>query len=692
VPLPTSFEELIVIYMSYVRYFKVQFLEQREERMDYMSRLPVHGRTVLFFVAVFTILTTSLSAQINMAGHRHVLILYSYSRQLPWEAKLIAGIDEVMDGLPLADRPFLYEESLDSGRVGETVVSNETWAAYLSSKYRNVHLDAVMAESQQAANLLLSLPGLFPGVNRYLFHYAQSPSLPPGTGLERRFSTAFDLERALRTIPTVFPVARLVVVVTDRTSVGLARIEQLRELQGRYVDRFRLEVWADFTETELLDRAKVLPKDAAILYLPVQRDREGRPIIPGILAAKLARAASVPVFSHFDSLLDTGIVGGFMVSGDQLGRVMGAIVARGDAAAPVSQAAYAAATMGYYFDSRVLSHWRIADSSLPVGSRILYRERGVFELYWGYFLAAAIAFCLETFLLVALTRLSVQRRRALALLATERANLEAKVLTRTADLAAANADLSVEVTERKHAEERERTAAQEKATLFKELQHRVMNSMGIIASLVSLEAGRAESSEAREVLSNLELRISALASLYDILYDTGGVGKIGLDDYLGRIVDSAAQSLGADTKGISFDRDIEPVSIDLKRAVSLGLILNELVTDCLKYAFPDGRLGRVFVRLSQKGSDLSLEISDDGVGLPPGFDPSRVEGFGLNLVNLLTEQLGGRFEAVSLCPAGTGVSAENGGSTGTAEKGGSAGSVSPIGSETGTRFSLTFSV
>lgn len=192
--------------------------------------------------------------------------------------------------------------------------------------------------------------------------------------------------------------------------------------------------------------------------------------------------------------------------------------------------------------------------------------------------------------------------------------------------------------------QREKAEASEKATLLKELQHRVMNSMSLISSIVSLESRRAKAPETVETLSKLETRILALASLYKALYHTGVIERVELSDYLARVVDSAAAGMGADARGIEFDREIEPCKIDLKRAVSLGLIVNELVTDSLKYAFPRGAAGRVAIKLERSLGMLRLEVSDDGIGLPADFDIKTSKGFGLNLVALLAKQIGGDLQ------------------------------------------------
>lgn len=553
---------------------------------------------------------------------RRVLVLHSYSRHLPWDIGIVRGISEIMDSIESEYRPLLFEENLDSNLVDD-IASTVTMESYLAGKYRTVPLDAVITESQQAASLILEFPELFPNAQRYIFNYAPSACLGTGNGSERRYSTVLDLEKAIRTIPMLVPSVRRIIVVADRSSIGLARSEQIQGLAPAFAQT-PLEIWDDFTEPELLDRARALPRDAAILHLPVTRDRKGATLMPMTVATNLARAAPVPVFGHFDSLLGTGIVGGYSISAVQLGRVIGRIAVYGDAAAPTSQSDYAASTMGYWFDSRALERWHISDDRLPPDSVVLFRSQTFLERFWPIMMVALIMLVAESALVIGLARSSHQRKKAIALLDAERASLEVKIALRTEDLTKANAEM---------------------AMLLRELQHRVKNSMAIIASLVSIESGKVNSAQAKASLETLGARISALASLYDILYDSGGIGDIDLVDYIGRVVDSATQSMGADARGIAVEQDIAPISIDMKRAVSIGLIVNELVTDCLKHAFPGTKRGTITVRLAREADHLVLMISDDGIGFPPGFDPAASEGFGLKLVELLAAQLKANYSA-----------------------------------------------
>ena len=324
------------------------------------SRGAAWKRTIvcLFLAAGLTSAASGALVQSATVRHQNVLVLYSYSRSLPWESKVTSGLDEYLASVDPSIKPTLFEESLDSARLGDPRELG-VWAAYLGEKYRGAGLDAVMTESHRAMDLLLRFPDLFPGVRRYLFNFAPSDALPLPTPLERRYSSASDLQKAILAITVLVPQTRRIVVVNDRSLLGKARTDQIHVIADKMNPGPSIEILDDFTETDLLDRAKALPRDTSVLYLPVQRDANGTPLSAWAVCARLAAASWVPVFSHFDSLLGTGIVGGYTVSARQLGQLMGRIAVLGDSAAPVSQSEYAAATMGYYFDSRALKRWGI---------------------------------------------------------------------------------------------------------------------------------------------------------------------------------------------------------------------------------------------------------------------------------------------------------------------------------------------
>ncbi len=200
-----------------------------------------------------------------------------------------------------------------------------------------------------------------------------------------------------------------------------------------------------------------------------------------------------------------------------------------------------------------------------------------------------------------------------------------------------------EITSRKKAEDDLARAVEEKQALLNELQHRVKNSLTMIASLASLEEERADLPETRAAMGTLRGRILSLANLYSMLFATGETREVRLDRYLNEI---ARSLLKANPGGglIDFQAQLENITVDARRASPLGLIANELITNSLKYAFSGRSTGMLRVSLARVNGGLVLEVADDGNGLPEGFDMDRSTGLGMLLITLLSRQLGGAME------------------------------------------------
>ncbi len=594
------------------------------------------------FIIFMLIAPAPAGAWLRGMPNRQVLVIYSYMRSLPWQSRVMEGLDRGLSRLDGYRIPFIFEENLDASRILKGP-DDPSWRDYLLEKYADARIDAVITDGHPAAAFLLRNPDLFPEAERYLFNFVPDPAFAPGRGDEVRFEAVSDFDRSLRLIKEILPDTNRIVVVTDKSELGLARTKQIHDLEESLSGIFSLEVYNDFTADELYLRASKLAKGTVLFYLPVTMDRNGDMLIPGYVGETLSRTASVPVFTHYDSLIGRGIVGGYVTSGVLLGELMARIAGEGLTAIPHDIEQYRKGVIGHSYDARALKRWGIPLRSLPAGSEILYHERSFWERYWPQLIFLLFVFILQSLLTLALLRASIQRKRALLLLEKERNALESRVEERTRALTGINLELTREVAERRKAEEGARQLVEEKTTLFKELQHRVKNSMTIITSLVGLESLKVESEDARLILEKLQSRINALASLYEILYTAGGVDHVDLKAYLERIVDAACESLGTDLRHIEVESDIVSRSIDLKPAVSLGLIVNELVTDALKHAFVGREAGQLAVRVREEGAMLLLDVSDDGVGLPAGFTLEDSQGFGFQLIGLLVQQLKAEF-------------------------------------------------
>lgn len=200
-----------------------------------------------------------------------------------------------------------------------------------------------------------------------------------------------------------------------------------------------------------------------------------------------------------------------------------------------------------------------------------------------------------------------------------------------------------DITERKKTELRTRQSLEEKTILLQEVHHRVKNNLQIISSLLDLQADSMEDPEVSRLLLENKSRVHSLALLYDNLFHSENLAQIDIDQYIHDIV---AYLFGfVVEKGVSYALDVAAVSLEMDRAIPLGLILTELVFNALKHAFPNGRKGKIVVTLRQSGEDIvMLKVWDNGVGLGKKRHIDQTQSLGLQLVSSLTGQLNGRLE------------------------------------------------
>lgn len=185
---------------------------------------------------------------------------------------------------------------------------------------------------------------------------------------------------------------------------------------------------------------------------------------------------------------------------------------------------------------------------------------------------------------------------------------------------------------------------EQKSVLMRELEHRIKNNLNIISSLLSLESGRLADQRSRQTFSDMESRIRSISLIYQLLSHTAGMDALDCKPYIEELLDLTRETYGLDESRISLEMDLAPLTLDTKRAVSVGLILNELVTNAIKYAFPAPARGRIRTTVAREDGAVLLTVEDDGVGLDPSFDWRASDCLGFQLVNMLTEQMGGSME------------------------------------------------
>jgi len=202
-----------------------------------------------------------------------------------------------------------------------------------------------------------------------------------------------------------------------------------------------------------------------------------------------------------------------------------------------------------------------------------------------------------------------------------------------------------DVTERRRAEEAIRASLEEKTVLLREVHHRVKNNLQIVISLLRLQAARTKNSEALDTFQETGNRIHSMALLHEALYRSQSLAHVNFADYIESLCSHLFRSHGPKAVHVKLERHLEQVSMDLDRAVFCGLIVNELVSNALKHAFPDERTGRIAVELRTTPQEqILLKVADDGVGLPWGTNLRQTKTLGHQLVFMLAEKLRGTVE------------------------------------------------
>ncbi len=201
---------------------------------------------------------------------------------------------------------------------------------------------------------------------------------------------------------------------------------------------------------------------------------------------------------------------------------------------------------------------------------------------------------------------------------------------------------SQKITDRKRAEEQVRASLREKEVLLKEIHHRVKNNLQIISSLLFLQSTYVTDDTTLEILAESQSRVKAIALIHEKLYRSEQFDKIDFAAYLNDLITELFRTYRVRDDTVTIHTDIEGVRLGIETALPCGLIINELVSNALKHAFPVPWTGEVWVELRPAdGNQFVLTVRDNGIGLPECVDWQRTQSLGLQLVSDLTKQLGG---------------------------------------------------
>jgi len=202
-----------------------------------------------------------------------------------------------------------------------------------------------------------------------------------------------------------------------------------------------------------------------------------------------------------------------------------------------------------------------------------------------------------------------------------------------------------DITDIKEAEDKLKSSLREKELLLQEVHHRVKNNLQIISSLLNLQSGYIKDEEDLEIFKESQSRVKSMAFIHEQLYKSSDFTKINFANYIHNLLSYLSFSHDLDPNKIKIDLNVEDAFLDINTAIPCGLIINELVTNSIKYAFPDGGSGTIGVDLYSKYEDeYVLIVDDDGIGISEDIDFQNTDTLGLQLVNNLTKQLEGSID------------------------------------------------
>ena len=182
-----------------------------------------------------------------------------------------------------------------------------------------------------------------------------------------------------------------------------------------------------------------------------------------------------------------------------------------------------------------------------------------------------------------------------------------------------------------------------KEALIKEMQHRTKNTFSMITSLINIRSSVTHSEETKNTLEDLTLRVRSISDLYSLLYETQSFYEVELKTYCDKVIESMLKL----SKNITLNKYLEEITVSSSKAATIGMILVELLSNTIKYAFPDSQNGIINIELKRINSQVKLTVEDNGIGIRKDFDLNKIKSVGLNLVSLMVKQLDGKIQFIS---------------------------------------------
>ena len=356
---------------------------------------------------------------------KSVLIINSWSEQLPWQQSVERGFLQAMDAEP---NTIVYTEHLDAERF-PTEDYQDVFATYLTQKYKSIELESVVAESLPAVEFLMKNQSLFKNIHR--FYFPDSDKVTASLSSDESLIPIFeDYLGSFNEMLRIYNPDNIYVVADSLSYSGRNQLQRFKEALPTSLLNDSITFLVDKPMTELVEEVSRLPENSAIFYLLIFKDGAGKDFIPYKAAQRISEAANAPVFSVWESLMGSGVVGGYLLSGERVGNLAGnAALYFGQQPLPTTKDAFE-----YYYDVNQIERFGINKKDLPDTTILINDFPSFYESYKLQINLTLLALTLFIVLSIILSVVNRKRRYLVNALQTEQDLLEKRVFERTQEL------------------------------------------------------------------------------------------------------------------------------------------------------------------------------------------------------------------------------------------------------------------
>ncbi|WP_304226286.1 sensor histidine kinase [Gracilinema caldarium] len=537
-----------------------------------------------------------------------VLVLHSYQTDYPWTGAIQKGIETVLNENTTLN-VIIKTEHVDTKRLW-TEPRKVLFVRYLEEQYKAFKFDAVIVSDNDAYNFMLQYGDALFGQIPWVFCGVNNPDLTVLAPYRSHVTGVIEYvnyEKTLHLIQSLLPDLQTLFVLADETTTGIVNKGEFKSQMAALEQPIHYEILAPASFQHILNQVSRFPEHTAILLLAYSQDSSGTYIPYKKVVNSLSAAASVPVFGVWDFNMGQGILGGAITSGFEQGKqAAGMLIRILEGTEPQNIPLLHLKDTPLMIDWQQLQRWRLPKNRLPMGTIILNRAPNI--IAENPHIGIIIVFLSCTIVILGIFIILLKRAQS---------TLRASQLTIKQEL-------------------------QEKEMLLREVHHRVKNNLQIMASLIHLQQSYTTNPETQSILLDTENRIRSMELVHEESYEQDNFKKVNLVQYicsLGSYLSSISSNEYTCTFECSPHENAQVLYVSLEWVVPFGLLMNELITNSIKYAHGEQGFCGIYGDIERIDEHVvRLTYWDSGPGIPKEYSFDKPETLGFQLMNVLAQQ------------------------------------------------------